>query len=76
MRRLNLVTNPVPLIVIDPIICVVVVLTVAVVIWGVVVVVLTIIVVVLAIVVIEGRVFPASYLGIAATRNKKDAYKK
>jgi len=71
LRRLNLVTNPVSLIVIDPVIGVVVVLAIVVVIRGVVVVILTIVVVVLAIVVIERGVFPARDLSKAAARDCK-----
>jgi hypothetical protein len=73
---LGLIPNTVAAVVIYPVICVVVVLTVVVVIRGVIVVIRTIVVVVLAIVVIERRVFPTSYLSIATTRNKKGAYKK
>jgi hypothetical protein len=73
---LGLIPNTVAAVVIYPVICVVVVLTVVVVIWGVVVVIRTIVVVVLTIVVIKGRVFPTNHLGIAEARDKKGANKK
>jgi hypothetical protein len=73
---LGFIANTITAVVVHPITCVVVVLTVVVVIGGVVVVIGAIVVVVLTIVVIEGRVFPASYLGIAATRNKKGTNQK
>jgi hypothetical protein len=73
---LGFITNTIAAVVVNAVIGVVVILTVVVVIRRVVVVVRAIVVVVLAIVVIKGRVFPASYLGIASTRNKKGAYKK
>ena len=75
-RRLGLITNSVPTVVIHPIISVVIVLAIVVVIRRVVVVIRTIVVVVLAIVVIERRVFPATYLGKAAARDKEGANKK
>ena len=71
--RLSLIANPVATIVVNAVIGVVVVLTVVVVIWRVIVVIRTVVVVVLTIVVIKGRVFPASYLGITAARDKKCA---
>jgi hypothetical protein len=64
---LSFIANTVAAVVVYPVVCVVVVLTVVVVIRGVVVVIRTIVVVVLTIVVIKGRVFPACYLGIAAS---------
>jgi ABC-type multidrug transport system fused ATPase/permease subunit len=74
--RLSLIANPVATIVVNAVIGVVVVLTVVVVIWRVIVVIRTVVVVVLTIVVIEGRVFPATYLGKAAARDKEGANKK
>lgn len=73
---MGFITNAVATVVVHTVICVVVVLAVVVVIRRVVVVVRAIVVVVLTIVVIKGGVLPASYLGMATARNKKDAYKK
>ena len=73
---MGLIPNTVAAVVVYAVIGVVVVLTVVVVIWRVIVVIRTIVVVVLAIVVIERRVFPACYLSIAETRDKKGANKK
>jgi hypothetical protein len=73
---LGFITNPIAIVIVHAVICVVVVLAVVVVIRGVVVVVRAIVVVVLTIVVIKRGVLPTSYLGIATARNKKGAYKK
>lgn len=63
--RLGLIANAVAAVVVDPVIGVVVVLTVVVVVRGIVVVIRAIVVVVLAVVVVIRRVFPAGDLGKA-----------
>ena len=60
--RLGLIANAIAAVVVDPVIGVVVVLTIVVVIRGVVVVIRTIVVVVLTVVVVIGRVFPVGNL--------------
>ena len=73
--RLCFIANPIAVVIVHPVVCVVVVLTIVVVIRGVVVVIRTIVIVVLAVVVIERGVFPARDLSKAAARDCKARHK-
>ena len=73
---LGLVANAITIVIVNTISWVVVKGTILIIQWWIVIVQRRVVVVKRAIVVIQGRVIPASYLGMAANGNEKGAYKK